>query len=182
MIISFEIVNGVIQMGDVFKEQLVKKKFNSKDKLMRALIIAGALVIVAASMFIPFLQGFLLIIIVAAAFLAYYLLSQQNIEYEYIYTNGELDIDCIFNKSKRKRVFSGNVKDFELMAHVDNKNQAGSFGACAETKDFSSGVVGKDTFAFSTQYKGKLIKVIFEPNEMLRAAIGTVLTPRKFFR
>jgi hypothetical protein len=105
-----------------------------------------------------------------------------NIEYEYIFTNGDLDIDVIYNKNRRKRLFSGLVKDFEIMAHVEDKAHVGDFTNLSETKDYSSGIVGKDTYAFLTTYKSKRMKIIIEPNEMMVKAFSTVLTPRKFFK
>lgn len=34
---------------------------------------------------------------------------------------GSLDIDVIMNKSKRKTVFQGNATEFEVFAHIDDK-------------------------------------------------------------
>ncbi len=169
-------------MGDVFKEQLVKRQGNTKDTIKKALIIVSAMLISLISLLIPILQSFFLFIVAGLCFGAYYLLSLQNVEFEYIYTNGELDIDIIQNKSKRKRIFNGFVKDFEIMAHLEDKVHEGDFSTATGVCDYSSGVVKPNSYAFLTTYKGKKLKIIIEPNETMLQAFSTVLTPRKLFK
>ena len=101
----------------------------------------------------------------------FYLNSFLKIEYEYVFTNGELDIDIIYNRSRRKRIFSSHVNKFEIMAHVEDMNHAGEFHRAQETKDYSSGKVGPDSYAFLINYNSKYTKFIIEPNEKMMAAI-----------
>jgi len=169
-------------MGDVFKEQLVKKAATGKDTAIRFGIVALAVIILFICMNVTFLQTFILFIAAALCFGAYLLITRFNIEYEYIFTNGELDIDIIYNKNNRKRLFSSTVKDFEIMAHVQDTAHTHELSNTTETKDYSSGVVGPNTYAFITSYKGKRLKIIIEPNEMMMKAFSTVLTPRKLYK
>ncbi|HEX3030256.1 MAG TPA: hypothetical protein VHT34_13385, partial [Clostridia bacterium] len=53
---------------------------------------------------------------VGAIYVAYYLATSKNIEYEYIYTNGELDIDRIIAQKRRRRMFSTSCKNFDIVA------------------------------------------------------------------
>ncbi len=41
-----------------------------------------------------------------------------NVEYEYVFVNGDLDIDKIMNKARRKRMFSVDADQMELLAPV----------------------------------------------------------------
>lgn len=43
-------------------------------------------------------------------------------EFEYIFTNGNLEIDAIINKKKRKKIFDEDVKNFEDFGHADQIN------------------------------------------------------------
>ena len=169
-------------MGDVFKEQLVKKAVTGKNTALRFGIVALAVVVFFFSLTIPLVQQFSIFVAAVLAFVVYILITRQNIEYEYVFTNGELDIDIIYNKSKRKRLFSSSVKEFEIMAHVQDTAHTRDLSNAMETKDYSSGIVGPNTYAFITAYKGKRIKIIIEPNEMMIKAFSTVLTPRKLFK
>ena len=51
----------------------------------------------------------------------YVLKNNQRIEYDYTFTNGVLDIAKIINNSKRKRLLSMNVKDFEVVAPISDE-------------------------------------------------------------
>jgi len=158
-------------MGDVFKEQIVKRKESPLDMLKRAGLIIAVIVIFFGVLQTP-IATLVPIITLAAGFGAFYLMSFLRVEYEYVFTNGELDIDIIYNRARRKRVFSANVKSFEVMAHVEDMNHAGSFKGAHETRDYSSGVVGPDTYAFLISVSGKQTKVIIEPNEKMMTAIS----------
>ena len=167
-------------MGDIYKEQIIKRKPTTKTTLYRAgLILAVALVFIAGT---AFLGGWGTTLALIAGFGAYFAMGFLYVEYEYTFTSGELDIDIIYNKSRRKRLFSGQVKDFEIMAHAEDKIHAGDFSNTQETLDCSSGEVSDDTYAFLTNYNGKRLKIIIEPNEMMFKAIASSLTPRKLFK
>ena len=169
-------------MGDVFKEQLVKKAVTGKDTALRLGIVALAVIIFFFCLMIPVIQPFAAFVAIALIFGAYFLISRRNLEFEYVFTNGDLDIDIIYNKSRRKRMFSSSVKDFEIMAHVQDTAHTRELSGATETRDYSSGVVGQNTYAFITNYKGKRLKIIIEPNEMMIKAFSTVLTPRKLYK
>jgi hypothetical protein len=169
-----------MHMGDIFKEQLVKRKPSALHKLCRAGLVLGVVAaFVLGEMLVP---GWGITIALIAGFVAYFLNNRLNLEYEYTLTNGELDIDIIYNKASRKRVFSGIVKDFDLMAHVEDTTRAHDFDNAMATVDYSGGETTPNTYAFLAAYKGKRLKVIFEPNDMMLKAISTTLTPRKLFR
>ena len=164
-------------MGDVFNEQIVRRQGNYTDTIKRVGIAVLILVIFFTSF--AFLQAFAVFIGAAAVFGGMYLMSFLNVEYEYVYTNGELDIDIIYNRSRRKRLFSTVVKDFEIMAHVNDKTHEGAFGRAQETINCHSGEIGPNTYAFLATIKGKRSKVIFEPNDKMLKAIGTSLSRNK---
>ena len=163
-------------MGDIFKEQLVSKKRTAKDGMITALVILAAILLVAASfLFIP--QAFVLVVIIVA-YGAYWLVQRQNIEYEYSFTNGDLDIDKIINKSKRKRLISVSVKDFEAMAHVEDKDHSHELSGFEKTLDFSSGEIKSNTYAAVFMHNNQNVKMIFEPNEEILKGIFHLI-PRK---
>jgi len=164
---------------DVFKEQLVKKIPTNKDLITKIGIIAIVVLIFIITMGIIPQLG--VIITAAAGFGAYILIGRLRKEYEYIFTNGELDIDIIYNKSSRKRVFTGNVKDFELMTHVDNADHRNSFASANEKKDYSSGISSERSYIFLANYKGKRTAIIIEPNDEMLGAISKVMSRLKFF-
>ena len=160
-------------MTDVFKEQIVKRKENNMDRMKRI----GLVVVVIVIFFIAIstIPAFTPVITLAAAFGAYFLMGFLKVEYEYVFTNGELDIDIIYNRSRRKRLFTSHVNQFEIMAHIEDMTHAGSFSNAQEVHNYSSGVNGSDTYAFLVNKNGKQQKIIIEPNEkMIKAISGSI--------
>lgn len=99
---------------DNYKEQLVKKGKDSSDTFKRlavtaAGIIAAAILVVLSLQFIGnIIVGFLLAAVVLWG--TYYILNGFYTEYEYIFTNGEIDIDKIMGQRKRKRLITVEIK------------------------------------------------------------------------
>ena len=156
-------------MGDIFKEQIVKRKPKSTDGVKFIGLVFGVLAIFIVSMMI--IPSFAMVPTLLAGFGAFYVCSFLKVEYEYIFTNGDLDIDIIYNRSRRKRMFSANVKSIEIMAHIEDMNHAGSFSGAQQVLDFSSGATEETTYAFLIAHKGQQTKVIIEPNETMMDAL-----------
>ncbi len=179
-------------MKDYFKEQLVTRQ-NGKDDRNRRIFI---LITVAAAISIlwnlidfvailnpdyyyPFIC-LRIIIIISGIFIACNFSANCNREYEYAYTSGNLDIDVIYNKKKRKQVFSGSVEEFEVMAYYGDVQHLAIYDGL-KTADFSSGVIKDNTYIFVSVYKGKKKKFIFEPCGDIINAIRSDLSPRRLF-
>ncbi len=100
---------------DVFIEHLVKKRPTGADTAKKiGLVLAVVVILAACILFMP--PQFLtlsFLILCGACYGAYWLISGMNIEYEYILTNGEIDVDKIIAQRKRKRLITVNVKTFE---------------------------------------------------------------------
>ena len=93
---------------DTFLEKLVTKRRTFSDNLTTFGILMAGIILVLVSLSIQLLNqlGVGLLIAVGVAYLTYRFISARNIEYEYIVTNGDLDIDKIISRRKRKRIFS----------------------------------------------------------------------------
>ena len=59
---------------------------------------------------------FLLVPAIALGVACYFVIPKTDLEYEYLFVNGELDIDMIMSKSKRKRVKSLQLAEADLVA------------------------------------------------------------------
>jgi len=103
-------------------------------------------------------------------------------EYEYIFTNGELDIDCIYGKARRKRKFTCDIKEAIIMAHSSRREAEQELATATATMDYGSGTIGDGTFYLLSLLNGKRVKIIFEPNEMMFNAIKTYISPRKLLK
>lgn len=162
-------------MNDYYTEQLVKKQTDMKDMLIKAVLIA--VTIVSFLIVLMFPVG--LILPIALIVLDVFMFRRLNVEYEYLFLNGDLDIDKIMNKSKRKKVFSASVSDMELFAPVDAVELRQYQNA--RTFDFSSGDKQAKRYTMVISGKGELKKVVMEPNDTIVEGLY-MMAPRKVLR
>ena len=94
-------------MSDLYIELLVKKKKTSTDTLLKVLMIGATVIFVLGGILF---NPIILLLAVVMGVVDYFKLPSLDLEYEYLYVNGELDIDKIMSKQKRKRVGSYDMK------------------------------------------------------------------------
>ena len=110
---------------DIVNEQLIIRKDRPIEKIMKIMIISIAIVIILLCMTISVLKMFgsfsSLFVIVAAviAVATFFYIKSLSIEYEYSLTNGEFDIEKIMGKSKRKMMYSLNLREVEEFGNYD---------------------------------------------------------------
>lgn len=146
-------------MGDTYREILVKKQAAPTQKLLRILIIAlDVLLILAGVLVMPLLilAGGVMCIVSYM-----FLLPMLDIEYEYLYVNGALDIDAIYAKQKRKKVCSCEIDELEILA-PSNSHVLDSYlaGGKAKVTDYTSGTdAASYTLVFLKEKEKEIIKV-----------------------
>ncbi|MBQ9519787.1 MAG: hypothetical protein IJR59_07835 [Firmicutes bacterium] len=175
-------------MKDFFTEQLVKHETTDKDRKRQALYLGvyGAIIIYIVFNFIVragmhkeigiFVLG--LIFAAGIAVLAWRQITGLNVEFEYSYTDGTLDIDIIRNRSRRKQIFSAAVADFEIMAHIKDTEHLSPYKELPEV-NMASGNILDNTYTFVTVYNGKRCRFVIEPKPELLKAMLVDLTPRR---
>lgn len=88
-------------MDGLYCEARTKKMKSFKDTLIKAGIVIG---IVAGFALSFCFGGICLLISVAFGILAYVVFPRLNVEYEYVFVDGQIDFDKIMNGEKRKRM------------------------------------------------------------------------------
>lgn len=143
---------------DVFCEYIVKAKRKVKDNIISVLgILVAAILIFFSFAFMFHFSSIVVLIDAAIVYGVYMLITHFNIEYEYILTNGELDIDRIIAKRKRKRVFSMSVKEFEVLEPIKQNE------SYTNVLDCSSRIKGQDVYYGIFSKDGKKQTLIFNP-------------------
>lgn len=154
-------------MGDAYFEELIKQKGNPLAPLLKVVLIALPVLFGIAGLIL-----FPLFLIPAIALIAAdaFLLPQFDLEFEYLYVNGEIDIDKIMSQKKRKRVASLDLrKDMELLC-LATSHELDRFSQNVKVKDYSSKMEGDKIFAMivNAEEKGKE-KILFNPTpEMVK--------------
>ena len=92
-------------MSDLYSEFLVKKESTAKDAIVKYGLIVLTVLAAGAGLFI---NPLLLVLAIALGVACYFVIPRTDLEYEYLFVNGEFDIDMVMAKSKRKKVMSVN--------------------------------------------------------------------------
>lgn len=109
-------------MNDIFLEYLVKKK-SKEDVLKQILLIFGCILTLLAATYLCFFVFIKFIWLLPAIwgiviYFTVILRRNYSVEYEYIFTNGQLDVDKISGKMKRKSLVSLLCKNIEYMGPI----------------------------------------------------------------
>ncbi|NLM75704.1 MAG: hypothetical protein GX187_06400 [Clostridiaceae bacterium] len=163
---------------DIFLEKIVKKQKNVLDFLIIIGIVLAAIIL--SYLLLILVPGFSTFLVVGVIYLAYWLITNRNIEFEYAVTNGDLDIDKIINQRKRKRIFSGNVKEFEVVARVNSDKYTNQIKQCKNVKDYSSNNKNAEVW-FIYINKGEPTVILFEPTPKMVDSLFT-FAPRVVYR
>ena len=153
---------------DTFFEQIVAIRKNWKTITLFILVWLLAFVICAFFFLTNLLGGFILFLVFGVFYGAYKITSILNVEYEYIITNGTLDIDKILNKSSRKRILS---LDLSKVSRIEKFNPA------LVSKINSKQLVmacndNDDAYLLVVESEGKgATYLVFAPEERLRGAV-----------
>lgn len=161
-------------MKDFYMEQLVKRKNTKRTVFFIILLLIAAgitLPLIMTSIFFIFAPIFL--VLVAIAFF-----KMTDVEYEYIYFNGNIDIDKIMAKQFRKHLVSAKFQEIEVIAPT------GSLEIQQYRKvkkyNYSSRKKGKKTYQMVVNHRGKRARIVFEPKEELLTEMK-LAAPRKVF-
>ena len=161
-------------MNEFFTEHLVKRRNTVATTLKKVgLIIATIIVLFFAFLYLGALAMF---IVIGLFYLDSFLLGRMNLEFEYIYYNGDMDIDKIMNMQSRKRMFSTNIKEVEVVA-PEGSDALRPFQGL-KLLDFSSMEPERKKYVMVTSYKGEKVRVLIEPNDVILNGMK-YLAPRK---
>ncbi len=169
---------------DIFTECMVKKKKGTIDYLKVVLCI---LIIITVLMAMPFVSqvkyvGIILFMVCAGViYLLYNIIISINLEYEYTFTNGAMDVDKIIAARRRKRITSLNARSIEIMASV-HSNEAGAYANDKSIKRYyaCTSVDDSDTYFVIYTENNKKYMLIFNPNETIKDGFKR-LNPQKVF-
>lgn len=169
-------------MLDMYAEYIVKRRADVKSSLMKLFIILGSAILMYFA--IALTQAYNLIFIMPAcvaliAWVGYRAYLMYSIEYEYIVTNGELDIDRIIARRGRKRMVNVKTNAYELIAPYDDEHRAAyEEGEFAKTIDARSSPAADAWFVIAEVRDTGRVRILFEPTPKMLKIFSEYL-PRK---
>ena len=167
---------------DNFAEQLVKKNETSSDKTRRVMVIVvGALLtLTLAALAIlqlrnPILSLLGLALAAAAGYGTYHYVQNTYVEYEYTFTNGELDVDKIIAKKKRREMLSTNIRQLtDFGKYDDGMEESDDMTVIMATDNIAS----HEYYADFTDETVGSARLIFAPDERMLENIKKALPAR----
>jgi len=154
---------------DAFIEKIVHKKKTPKDRALSFLIIFGTFILAFVILFMltEYIAQFAFLLCVGVIYLGFRLHSRSNLEFEYLVTNGSLDVDKIISQRKRVRIFSGDCRDFEAVGRVKSRNYGPHVTNGAEQIFAGTSMDSESLYFVTVPYKGKKTVLFFEPDQRM---------------
>lgn len=162
---------------DIFYEYLVKKHKGTAQwlEIFGCILLALALTFAAIILLFslnPSFSGVILVAIIGIWYGAVWLLKGLNVEYEYTITNGELDIDMIKGRTRRKHITTINLKTVSFIGNEDSEateEAMRSSGTADRQYRFTDGTKGGTVLVTDVVSKkdNSKIRVYFSANKQL---------------
>jgi len=166
---------NMFESNDTFVEEAVKVVESGAMKAKKLCLLAATLLFCVAMISTTGIIKTILAILTIVAGLSYcWILGYKNIEYEYDYTNGSLEIAKIINNEKRKKVVSIEPSEVKLVAAVGTNESLKYDHVNLKTYDCSSNQEDDKDYILvaHSEPKGYDFKVIFNPSEKLLNAMS----------
>ena len=151
-------------MGDVYEELLVKRNATAWQKFQKPLIYGLTGLFVIAGILI---SPLLLMVGIVLLFVCYFYVPRLDLEYEYSYANGEMDIDAVFSKQSRKHKDSLSLIDIECIAPLGS-HHLDAFQHDYTVLDYSANDPARKPYVFVRPNDRKLIYLQLEDDDMKR--------------
>lgn len=155
---------------DTFFEQIISIKKNGKTMagLLGLWFLAFVLCFIVF-LFSGYIGSLFVLFIAGILYGAFKLSGFFNIEYEYIITNGAMDVDKIINKSNRKRLLSFELSGVTRLEKytpniLNNINIKNVVFAC-DTNDSNAYLMVAEKEGGNASY------LVFSPNDKIKSAI-----------
>lgn len=150
-------------MNHLYAEASVKRKGDMKLSMYKGLMILGIVI-----------GGFILMFggsfgVIGAGIIAViiFLFPRLNIEYEYVFVDGQIDFDRISGGAKRKTMLRVDMDQSEIIAPVGSHSLDSFNNLKCITKDFSSRQPGAKPYVILATVKNEKYRIIFEPTEKM---------------
>ncbi len=150
-------------MNQTYAEAGAKRKNTGMTLLLRALMVFG----IAVGVILTLTRGYLAIVGIVIVVVLIFLYPKLNVEYEYVYVDGQIDFDRISGKSKRKTLLRIDMEQAEIVA-MEGSHALDSYTYVQlEKKDFSSGDKSQKPCIIIANVEQKKYRILFNPSEKM---------------
>ncbi|MDD4493774.1 MAG: DUF6106 family protein [Eubacteriales bacterium] len=156
---------------NAFAEKIVARRLTAKHYLTIGCISLAVPVVFVLLLSIPFISDIVmnlaLLVIIGLVYGAYQLIRSMLLEYEYTVTNGDIDIDVIIAKSRRKRLFSVSAKEIEIIARYQGSFYPAGLDRLKTSVKSVSSMEDEGIYFIKASHKGQAVAAFFQPDERM---------------
>ena len=160
-------------MTEYLIEHLVKRNPTMGTYLKKAALISLP---VLGLLLMPLLGMFGPLVVVILIMVDMFFFKRLDLEYEYVFYNGDLEIDKVMGREARKHLLSVNIKEIDVLAPTGAQEVLGY--QHLKAIDYSTCTQGNQTYEMVIPKGAEKVRIIFEPNEAMLKAMKD-LAPRK---
>jgi hypothetical protein len=161
-------------MNELYAEAGVKRKETIGTYALRFILIFVAIL----SFLLASLNTIMLIIGTGLIILIVFMFPRLNVEYEYVFCDGQLDFDKIMGNAKRKTALKIDFEQVEIMAPFGSHELDSYSQGNLTTKDFTSRRKEVKPYVIIYRNGESKLRILFEPNEKMLGCIK-MKSPRK---
>ena len=161
-----------------FIEYIVEKRRTPMDMIKALVAVIVGFSLIGFLVMLGINATITTVLVAGVAYVAYKVTTSINIEYEYILTNNEMDVDKIINKKTRKRLITINIR------RVDEFEKCDGYRENRYTNDKNIKVInacrdkGEGCYYMTFTDDGGRGVLFFTPNEKIEEYIRKILKGR----
>jgi len=164
-------------MENIYEKCVVRKK-TAVDNIITLAAVLVTLGLIAGSFIWEFTRSYGVAVAIVAVIIAWRVITDRNIEYEYILAGNSFALDKIMNKRRRRRILNCDLTDFDIIAPVGSSDYNEHKDNNARKIVTVSGDEPDNEFFGILEYDGKRTMVIFETDQRARNHIKKYLDHR----
>lgn len=161
-------------MNESYAEAGCKKRDTVSTYLVKGLLVFLVVSSILATLLLP-LFAMIAIIVISVSVVFY---RKLDVEYEYIFCDGQIDFDRITAGRKRKTMKKIDFDQVEICAPLNSHALDNYKNQDFKEIDFASHAANVTTYAVIVRDQGNMSKILFEPNEKMLECIRAK-APRK---
>ncbi len=157
-------------MEDVFYEQMVTDRRKGRSTLLRTAMAAGALLILALLVVFWNIGRYIFVLVFSLCVIFFLLFWRRtDREYEYSFSDGQLDVDVIFSKKSRKHLLTLDSRNIRLMAPAGEPRYQEYFAReyDREVKAADGSPEAEGVYVLIASCREQTYKLTFQPDEHL---------------
>ncbi len=134
-------------------------------------MILGIIITAIGILAFPLIGAVSLVIAVIGICIVVSFAQDKNVEYEYTFTDGSVEIAAVYNASKRKEVFSFEMNNVTMIVPMGSKRI--EHEKFSKKRDYSSKTRNDKIYCFIVETDKEKQLVMLEPDERALAHIKT---------